>query len=70
MTDRDVYERACKQMQVRLDLGGKAVVAQDFRHTVQGETELVADFVHQLERVFSSSVRCKHLPRTLWSCKK
>ena len=52
VTDRDVYERACKQMQARLDLGGKAVAAQDFRHTVQGETELVADFVRQLERVF------------------
>ena len=52
VTDRDVYERACKQMQARLDLGGKAVAAQDFHHTVQGETELVANFVRRLERVF------------------
>ena len=39
-------------MQARLEFGGKAVAAQDFRHTVQGETELVVDFVRRLERVF------------------
>ena len=48
----DVYETACKQMQARLDLGGKAVATQDFCNTVQGETELVPDFVCRLERVF------------------
>ena len=28
------------------------MAAQDFRHTVQGETELVADFIRRLERTF------------------
>ena len=32
-------------MQARLDMESKTVVALDFNHTVQGDTELVADFV-------------------------
>ena len=39
-------------MQARLDLGSKSVAAQDFCHTVQGDKELVADFVLWLERIF------------------
>ena len=42
-------------LRVRLDPGGRALAAQDFRHTFQRETEQVGDFIRRLERTFSSS---------------
>lgn len=44
-TDRNVYTTACKLMQARMDPGCKAIAAQDFCHTVQGDTEPVMDFI-------------------------
>ena len=32
-----------------MDPGGRALAAQDFRHTVQGDAESVSDFVRRLE---------------------
>ena len=38
---------------MRLDPGSKALAAQDFRHTFQGDAERVADFIRRLERTFN-----------------
>ena len=43
---------ATKALRDRLDLDGKAVVAQDFRHMLQRGGEIVADFVSCLEKTF------------------
>ena len=50
--DKGSYANATQALHNRLDPGGRALAAQDFRHTVQGETELVADFIRRLERTF------------------
>ena len=39
-------------MRDRLDPGGKAMAAQDFRHCSQSEGENVGDFIRRLERTF------------------
>ena len=54
LSDRDKgsYADAIQALRSRLDPGGRTLAAQDFRHTVQGETELVADFIRRLERTF------------------
>ena len=36
----------------RLDPGGRALVAQDFRHAAQRENEAVADYISRLEQLF------------------
>lgn len=43
---------ATQALHSRLDPGGRVLAAQDFHHTVQGETELVADYIRRLERTF------------------
>ena len=50
--DRGSYSQAVSALRTRLDPGSKTLAAQDFRHTVQGETESVADFILRLERSF------------------
>ena len=50
--DKGSYADATQALRNCLDPGGRALAAQDFRHTVQGETELVADFIRRLERTF------------------
>ena len=50
--DRSNYSRACQLMQAKMDPDNKAIAAQDFRHTVQEENELVIDFIRCLERTF------------------
>ena len=50
--DKGSYADATQALHNRLDPGGRALAAQDFRHTVQGETELVADFIRRLEHTF------------------
>ena len=40
-TDKNNYTTACKSMQARMDPGCKAIAAEDFRHTVQGDTKPV-----------------------------
>ena len=46
------FKVATKALRDRLDLDGKAVAAQDFRHMSQRVGELVADFVSRLEKTF------------------
>jgi len=41
-----------KALRERLNPGGKALAAQDFRHTAQKGNESVADYVRRLERMF------------------
>ena len=36
----------------RLNPGSRVLAGQDFRHTVQGESERVADYIRKLERTF------------------
>ena len=50
--DRKTYEAATQALRTRLDPGGRALAAQDFRHTMQREAEPVSDFVRRLERTF------------------
>ena len=50
--DKASFAEVAEALHVRLDPGGKATAAQDFRHTVQSESESVADFVRRLERMF------------------
>jgi len=50
--DKETYAEAMQALRSRLDPGGRALAAQDFRHTVQGETEGVADFIRHLECTF------------------
>ena len=46
------YESAIKRLRVRLDLGEKAIAAQDFQHLVQGDWEPVTEFLRRLEHMF------------------
>ena len=50
--DRQSYSQAVTALRTRLDPGSRTLAAQDFRHTVQGEAESVADFILRLERRF------------------
>ena len=49
---RSTFEAAVKALCERLDPGGKAMAAQDFRHCSQSENEPVSDFIRRLERTF------------------
>ena len=49
---KTTYMLGTEALQVRLDPGGRALAAQDFRHTFQRETEQVGDFIRRLERTF------------------
>ena len=46
------FGTALAALQNRLDPGGPAVAAQDFRHLAQQRGETVADFIRRLESVF------------------
>ena len=43
-TDKSFWDACMSVLQEKLDQGTKVLVIQDFRHTVQKETEKVADF--------------------------
>ena len=47
-----IFDDVVEALQARLDPGGKAMAAQDFRHASQGKGESVSDFVRRLERIF------------------
>ena len=49
---KTAFNVASKALRDRLDLEGKAVAAQDFRHMSQGAGKLVADFDSRLEKTF------------------
>ena len=46
------FTDATNALRSRLDPGSKALVAQDFRHALQHESESVSDYVMRLERLF------------------
>ena len=50
--ERNEYTVATKTLRCRLDPGGRALAAQDFRHTFQQDAESVGDFIRRLERTF------------------
>ena len=45
-------QKAVKALRERLNPGGKALAAQDFRHTAQKGNESVADYIRRLEHMF------------------
>ena len=51
-TSKTTYSGAIEALRTRLDPGNRAFATQDFRHTVQGNEERVADFIRRLERTF------------------
>ncbi len=50
--DNNTWDCAVHTLHCRLDSGSRAMAAQDFRHTLEKETETVADFTRRLERMF------------------
>ena len=50
--ERLSFAKATEALRLHLDFGGKAVAAQDFRHTTQHESESVLDFIRRLECTF------------------
>ena len=50
--DKKTYDQAVASLRNRLEPGGRALAAQDFRHTAQKEAESVAEFIRRLERTF------------------
>ena len=50
--EKKEYGAATSALRRRLDPGGRALAAQDFRHTLQRENEMVGDFIRRLERTF------------------
>lgn len=51
-SDKSTFAAATKALGGRLDRGGKALAAQEFRHTVQQSSELVSDFILRIEQTF------------------
>ena len=52
LSPTQTFEDVVQTLQSRLDPGGKALAAQDFRHASQEKGECVGDFVRRLERTF------------------
>ena len=50
--DKGTFSGAVQSLKSRLDPGSKTLAAQDFRHTVQSDSESVADYICRLERNF------------------
>ncbi len=46
------FAKMVQALRNRLEPQTRALAAQDFRHTSQGDTELVSDFIQRLERTF------------------
>ena len=51
-SDKATFTSATRALGGRLDRGGKALAAQEFRHTVQRSSEIVSDFILRLEQTF------------------
>ena len=49
---RPDFDSAIRNLRDRLDPCSKILAGQDFRHTVQGDKEIVADYVCRLEKAF------------------
>ena len=63
--EKSSYQTATEALRSRLDPGGRALAAQDFRHTYQREHEPVGDFIRRLERTYQLAYgRDKMAPET------
>ena len=63
--DKTSFDSAVTALRIRLDPGSKVMAAQDFRHTVQEESESVCNYIHRLERTFRIAYGHDHmLPET------
>ena len=51
-SDKVTFARAVAAMRGKLDAGGWALAAQDFRHATQGPQETVSDYILRLEKIF------------------
>ena len=51
-TDKGTFSEAVQSLKSGLDPGSKTLAAQDFRHTVQSDSESVADHIRRLEHNF------------------
>ena len=52
IAEKSTFISATRALGARLDRGGKALAAQEFRHTVQRSSEAVSDFILRLEQIF------------------
>ena len=50
--EKSTFDRAKSAMRSRLEVGSKALAAQDFRHASQGAQETVSEYISRLERTF------------------
>ena len=50
--EKDTMEKAVGALRNRLDEGGRALAAQDFRHSLQKEGETVSNYIRRLESTF------------------
>ena len=50
--DHGTYEEAVKALRTRLDPGNQTLVALDFRHAVQNDSEAIANYIRHLECIF------------------
>ena len=50
--DRGTFEEAVKALRARLDPGNLTLAALDFRHAVQNDFEIIADYIRRLECIF------------------
>ena len=53
--DKSTFNQTIEALRARLEPGGRAVAAQDFRHSVQADAESVSDFIRRLERTFRTA---------------
>ena len=51
-SDKSTYSNAIESLRTQLDPENKTLAAQDFRHTIQGNGETVADFIRRRELTF------------------
>ena len=63
--EKNDWEQAWSALSIRLDPGSKVIAAQDFRHTIQEETEGVANSICQLEKTFRIAYRGDHFSHSL-----
>jgi len=50
--EKSTFIKAKGAMSNRLDIGSKALAAQDFRHSTQDAQETVSDYILRLEKTF------------------
>ena len=59
------YPLATQEMRSWLDRNSKNMIAQDFRHTIQGPSELVADFIRIFSRAYEKDCMSSETKATL-----